>query len=107
MREYTRQHRRFSFAPVVFFCGRKRHGLGQALELSLSGMAVFTQADFDFGQTVQVRFPLPQSAKTLRLTAVARNKTGQRWGFEFATLKPVQVTMLQAACRVLGMKQPC
>jgi len=104
MRKNTRQHRRFSFAPVVFFRGHKQHGMGQALELSLSGMAVFTPAEFDFGQPVEVRFPLPQSAKTLRLSAVARNKTRQRWGFEFSSLKPVQVSALQAACRVLGMK---
>ena len=50
MRKNTRQHRRFSFTPVVFFRGHKRHGLGQVLELSLSGTAVFTPADFDFGQ---------------------------------------------------------
>ena len=104
MRNYTRQHRRFSFLPVVFSRKHRRHGLGQALELSLSGMAVFTAAEFDFGQPVEVRFPLPQSAKTLRLSAVARNKTGQRWGFEFPSLKPMQVAALQAACRVLGMK---
>ena len=104
MRRYSRQHRRFSFAPVVFFCGRKRHGLGQALELSQSGMAVFTPADFEFGQPVEVRFPVPQSTKTLRVNAVARNKTGERWGFEFSSLKPVQVSALKAACRVLGMK---
>ena len=105
MRRYTRQNRRFSFVPVAFFRGRKRQGLGQALELSLSGMAVFTPADFDFGQPVEVRFALPQSAKTLRLNAIARNKTGQRWGFEFSFLKPLQVAALQTACRVLGMKQ--
>ena len=104
MRKNTRHHRRFPFAPVVFFHGNKQHGRGQALELGLSGIAVFTAADFDFGQPVEVRFPVPQSAKTLRVNAVARNKTGERWGFEFSSLKPVQVSALKAACRVLGMK---
>ena len=104
MRRYSRQHQRFSFAPVVFLRGRKPYVLGQALELSLSGMAVFTPADFSVGQPVEMRFPLPQSAKTLRVTAVARNKTGERWGFEFSALKPMQVAALQTACRVLGMK---
>jgi len=92
MRRYTRQNHRFSFVPVAFFRGRKRQGL------------VFAPADFD-GQPVEVRFGLPQSAKTLRLNAIARNKTGQRWGFEFSSLRPLQVAALQTACRVLGMRE--
>jgi PilZ domain-containing protein len=105
MRKNTRQYRRFSFVPVAFLRGQKQHGLGQALELSLSGIAVFTPADFDFGQPVEMRLPVPQSAKTLRVTAVARNKTGERWGFEFTSLRPMQVSALRAACRVLGMRE--
>jgi hypothetical protein len=104
MRSYTRRQRRVSFAPVVFFRGRKREALGQALEVSPGGISVFTPADFHLGEPVEVRFPLPQSAKTLRLRAVARNNVGQRWGFEFFPLKPLQLTALQAACRVLGMQ---
>ena len=104
MRIYTHRQRRFPFAPVVLFRGRKRQAMGQALEVSLGGIAVFTRADFHLGEPVEVRFPLPQSAKTLRLKAVARNNVGQRWGFEFSTLKPLQLTALQTACRVLGMQ---
>jgi hypothetical protein len=88
----------------MFFRGRKKHASGQALELSLSGIAVFSAADFELGEAVEVRFPLPQSSQKMRLKAIARNHAGQRWGFQFATLKPVQLTTLQAACRLLAMQ---
>ena len=72
---------------------------GIALEISESGISLILPEQLPSGETVELLIQLPGGQ--LRATAVVRNKTMVRYGFEFEFLTTAQQQLIKSACASL------
>lgn len=72
---------------------------GIALEISESGISLILPEQLSSGETVELLIQLPGGQ--LRATAVVRNKTMFRYGFEFEFLTTAQQQLIKSACASL------
>jgi hypothetical protein len=99
-----RRHPRHHLATPLNLWRRTGNGTmipGIGLEISLSGISVIFPEELAVGETVEFALHLP--AGELRATAVVRNKTMFRYGFEFESLSPAQQQLVKNTCAALPL----
>lgn len=97
-----RRHPRHHLAIPLHLWRRAGTGTmipGIALEISESGISLILPEQLSSGETVELLIQLPGGQ--LRATAVVRNKTMFRYGFEFEFLTTAQQQLIKSACASL------
>jgi hypothetical protein len=56
---------------------------GGCCDLSLSGMGLSVEAEFEIGEQVRLQYELGDGSPMKNLNAVVRNRAGHRYGVEF------------------------
>lgn len=99
-----RRHPRHQLATPLHLWRRTGNGSmipGIGLEISESGISVIFPEELALGETVEFAVQLP--AGELRATAVVRNKTMFRYGFEFNSLTSEQRQLVRDTCAALPL----
>ena len=99
-----RRHPRHHLATPLNLWRQRGNGAmipGIGLEISESGISVIFPEELALGETVEFAVRLP--AGQLRATAVVRNKTMFRYGFEFNSLTPAQRQLVKETCAALPL----
>lgn len=97
-----RRHPRHHLATPLNLWRRAGTGTmipGIALEISQSGISAILPEQLSPGETVEFAIQLPGGQ--LRATAVVRNKTMFRYGFEFEFLTTAQQQLIKGSCASL------
>lgn len=76
---------------------------GRAHDLSEKGISLYAPAEFDEGQQVHLEFIPPFSRKSLRLLAIVRCRSGNRYGLELRNVHHDAAEELSRACRTLSL----
>lgn len=74
---------------------------GIGLEISESGISVILPEELSLGEEIEFALLLPGGQ--LRASAVVRNKTMFRYGFEFDSLTPAQQQLVEDTCAGLPL----
>lgn len=105
----TRQHQRYELETELTanICrGERREAMrGQCLNINEGGIAGLFAIGWDVGTSVNLQFSVPIATAPLRVSAVVRNRTSYRYGFEFINLTPEQRETISRTCRTLGLLQ--
>lgn len=97
-----RRHPRHHLATPLNLWRQRGNGTmipGIGLEISESGISVIFPEQLALGEMVEFAVRLPGGE--LRATAVVRNKTMFRYGFEFNSLTAAQTQLVKDACAAL------
>jgi c-di-GMP-binding flagellar brake protein YcgR len=78
---------------------------GRSLNINEGGMAGIFVDGWDVGTSVALQFSVPIAAKPVKVNGVVRNRTGYRYGFEFAGLTPEERETITRTCRTLDILQ--
>jgi len=73
----------------------------RSTDLSESGIAAVIEYGLFPGDKAQIELRLPRSSEVLLLSAVIKNRSHSRYGFQFLSLSPHQVASLTSFCRTL------
>jgi len=76
---------------------------GRAHDLSEKGVSLYAPAEFEEGQQVHLEFIPPFSRKPLRLLAIVRCRSGNRYGLELRNVHHDAAEELSRACRTLSL----
>lgn len=74
-------------------------------DISEGGMAVYVPTELNIGDSAALEFTVPYSQEKLLLTAFVRNRTGFRYGIEFANLGQHERDVISNSCRALSLLQ--
>lgn len=102
-RQWPRFKVDFSVRLLVNAQGGKTLVQGRGHDLGEGGMAVYAAAELSEGQQIQIEFTPPYSRKPLTLSAVVRDRSGNRYGLEFRKLSHLATQELSRACRALSV----
>lgn len=93
-----RRYRRFALDSriKVFRAGQPHPLFGRTLGVSEAGISALLAADLEVGESVHLEFTLPTCSQRLAVRAVARNRSGARYGFEFLSLSEAQREAISA-----------
>ena len=58
---------------------------GRCCDLSQSGMGLYLNAELEIGETVLLQYELGDGSPPKKVPSVVRNRTGNRYGLEFAS----------------------
>jgi hypothetical protein len=78
---------------------------GRSLNLNQGGIAGIFVAGWDVGTSVALQFSVPIASAPVKVKGVVRNRTGYRYGFEFADLTAEERETITRACRTLDLLQ--
>jgi c-di-GMP-binding flagellar brake protein YcgR len=78
---------------------------GRSLNINEGGMAGIFVAGWDVGTSVALQFSVPVASTPVKVKGVVRNRTGYRYGFEFASLTPEERETINRTCRTLDLLQ--
>jgi hypothetical protein len=78
---------------------------GRSLNINEGGMAGIFVDGWDVGTTVALQFSVPIATAPVKVKGVVRNRTGYRYGFEFAGLTPEERETISRTCRTLDLLQ--
>ncbi len=78
---------------------------GRSLNISEAGIAGVFVTVWDVGAPVRLEFSVPVTSNPVRVGAVARSRSGYRYGFEFGDLSPEQREIISKTCRTLALLQ--
>jgi PilZ domain len=73
----------------------------RSTDLSESGIAAVVECGLFPGDRAQIKLELPHSGEVLLLSAVIQNRSNSRYGFQFLSLSPRQISSLSDFCRML------
>jgi len=76
---------------------------GRAHDLSERGLSMYAPAELEEGQQVQLEFIPPFSRKSLKLLAIVRSRSGNRYGMELRNMHHDAQEELSRACRTLSL----
>ena len=76
---------------------------GRAHDLSERGLSLYSFAEFEEGQQVHLEFMPPFSRKSLKLLAIVRSRSGNRYGLELRNVHHDAAEELSRACRTLSL----
>src|SRR6266478_4498815 len=97
-RRYPRYEIETELTATILGVGR-REMRGRSLNINEGGIAGVFTAGWDIGASVNLQFSVPVAAMPVRIKGVLRNRTGYRYGFEFAELTPQQRKIITRTCR--------
>ena len=80
---------------------------GRGSDVSEGGMAAYIASDLPIGCVIEVELTLPymEELKPLSIKATVRNRTGYRYGLEYAALQDVDRDILLRSMRALALTQ--
>ena len=78
---------------------------GRSLNINQGGIAGIFVAGWDVGTSVNLQFSVPIATTPVRVKGVVRNRTGYRYGFEFADLTAEERETINRTCRTLDLLQ--
>jgi c-di-GMP-binding flagellar brake protein YcgR len=78
---------------------------GRSLNINEGGMGGIFVAGWDVGTSVALQFSVPIATTPVKIRGVVRNRTGYRYGFEFAALTPEERETITRTCRTLEILQ--
>jgi hypothetical protein len=78
---------------------------GRSLNINEGGMAGIFVGGWDVGTSVALQFSVPIATAPVKVKGVVRNRTGYRYGFEFAGLTPEERETITRTCRTLEILQ--
>jgi PilZ domain len=78
---------------------RSLHARG--IDLSETGVAAIVEYGLFPGDRAQIELELPHSREVLLLPAVIQNRSNTRYGFQFLSMSPCQLTSLTGFCHML------
>jgi PilZ domain len=76
---------------------------GHSLDISVAGIAGVFVTGWELGARVLLEFFIPVTKEQLRVQAIVRNRSGYRYGFEFANLSGRERALIEKTCRVLAL----
>src|SRR5277367_727259 len=82
-----------------------RETRGRSLNINEGGMAGIFVDGWDVGTTVALQFSVPIATAPVKVKGVVRNRTGYRYGFEFAGLTSEERETISRTCRTLELLQ--
>jgi hypothetical protein len=78
---------------------------GRSLNINEGGIGGIFVAGWDVGTSVNLQFTVPIATTPVRVKGVVRNRTGYRYGFEFADLTAEERETISRTCRTLDLLQ--
>src|SRR5277367_5449711 len=78
---------------------------GRSLNINEGGMSGIFVDGWDVGTTVALQFSVPIATAPVKVKGVVRNRTGYRYGFEFAGLTSEERETISRTCRTLELLQ--
>jgi hypothetical protein len=82
-----------------------RETRGRSLNINEGGMAGIFVDGWDVGTTVALHFSVPIATAPVKVKGIVRNRTGYRYGFEFASLTAEERETITRTCRTLEILQ--
>jgi len=76
---------------------------GEASNVSIGGMALFTTRHLEPGTSLVMVLILPYSSEELKLRGVVRNRNGFTHGIEFTHSTPLQERLIELNCRAFAL----
>jgi PilZ domain-containing protein len=76
---------------------------GRAHDLSERGLSMYSPAELAEGQQVHLEFTPPFSRKCLKVLAIVRSRSGNRYGMELRNVHHDAAEELSRACRTLSL----
>src|SRR5260370_26727738 len=78
-----RQYPRYKMQLTVTVTAAGKMYRAACYDLSLSGMGLSVEADFEIGEQVTLKYELGDGSPMKNISAVVRNRSGHRYGLEF------------------------
>jgi len=97
-----RRHPRFSFdEPLILTTEDVSVVVGRSLDISVAGLGgLLVSGSWSTGSLVNLEFPILDRI-SLKLRAALRNRSGNRYGFEFVGLTSTENSLVQRTCEAL------
>jgi len=83
----------------------RREMRGRSLNINEGGMAGIFVAGWEVGTSVALQFSVPIASTPVQVKGIVRNRTGYRYGFEFADLTPEERETIIRTCKTLDLLQ--
>jgi hypothetical protein len=83
----------------------RREMRGRSLNINQGGIAGIFVAGWEVGTSVNLQFSVPIATTPVRVKGVVRNRTGYRYGFEFADLSSEERETINRTCKTLDLLQ--
>jgi PilZ domain len=88
---------------TVTLNGQRCKFRGEASDISLGGMRLFVTREIPDGSSLLLEFLIPYNTTELILRAVVRNREGFTHGIEFLNPTPLQLQMIERACKIFEL----
>ncbi len=77
--------------------------VGEARDLSKTGLCLVLTRQLDKGRAVSMEFAVPYNSQTLAMRGTVRYRSGFHHGIEFVSVTPDQKEALERTSKVLGL----
>jgi c-di-GMP-binding flagellar brake protein YcgR len=104
----SRRYRRYELETelrAAILGADHREMRGRSLNINQGGIGGIFVAGWDVGTSVNLQFSVPIATTPVRVKGVVRNRTGYRYGFEFADLSPEERETINRTCNTLDLLQ--
>ena len=78
---------------------------GRSHDVSCKGMSLYFATELEVGDSIRVRFTLPNSRLALDLKAVIRNRVGFRYGIQFSEATAAELDEIARVAGILLLTQ--
>lgn len=102
--EKVRRHvRTAADVSVRVYVGTERFTNGRGHDIGAGGMAVYVPLELAVGISVNLSFQLPNSRTVFGVRAIVRNRSGFRYGVEFADLSAFETEEIRRLTRIMEL----
>ncbi len=103
-RKSTRRHPRYLFDSEIRVIARDGSDpvRSRTLDFSQGGISGIFNADWTIGTLVLLQFAVPPAQDDIEVGAIVRDRSGARYGFEFAEFTAAAQTAIANACQFLN-----
>lgn len=85
--------------------GVSSYSYGRGNDLSQGGMSVHVAHELKPGSMVRLILTLPHAERAIEVDAIVRNRHSYRYGMEFVNLSAEDRSLVDRACKMLGVLQ--
>lgn len=97
----TRRYPRYLFDAELRVSAEANLVRSRTLDLGTGGTAGIFNTELEVGASVLLEFSVPPNGTNVKVPSVVRNRTGNRYGFEFVELTNRNRAAIRNACRLL------
>ena len=90
---------------VNSICGVSSYSYGRGNDLSQGGMSIHVAHELMPGSTVRLVLTLPHAERQIECDAIVRSRQSYRYGMEFVNLSADDRSLVERACKMLGVLQ--